>query len=133
MFDGWNWQACTEMIMTSYGVSSTSIFPPEPFNFTEVVAGCRASTGLPPRPYWLEAEFGGCVSFYLASVCGRDILHLYWVGLSLIGPGYIFVSSNWADEGQVWAENGLVLLLTVFNFVFLSYKNLLCFRIQGMF
>ncbi|XP_006663226.2 lysosomal Pro-X carboxypeptidase-like [Oryza brachyantha] len=60
MLAGWNWQACTEMVLTmSYGVSGSSIFPPEPFNFTDVLAGCRAYTGLPPRPYWIEAHFGG--------------------------------------------------------------------------
>ncbi|KAG8089022.1 hypothetical protein GUJ93_ZPchr0011g28157 [Zizania palustris] len=60
MFAGWNWQACTEMILTmSYGVSNSSIFPPDPFNFTDILAGCRDYTGLPPRPYWIEAHFGG--------------------------------------------------------------------------
>uniref|UniRef100_A0A0D9XP81 Uncharacterized protein n=1 Tax=Leersia perrieri TaxID=77586 RepID=A0A0D9XP81_9ORYZ len=60
MFDGWNWQASTEMILTmSYGVSNTTIFPSEPFNFTEVIADCRDYTGLPPRPYWIEQHFGG--------------------------------------------------------------------------
>ncbi|KAF0897251.1 hypothetical protein E2562_034720 [Oryza meyeriana var. granulata] len=60
MLAGWNWQACTEMILTmSYGVSNSSIFQPEPFNFTDILAGCRDYTGLPPRPYWIEAHFGG--------------------------------------------------------------------------
>ncbi|KQJ89376.1 lysosomal Pro-X carboxypeptidase [Brachypodium distachyon] len=59
MFDGWDWQACTEMILMTYGVRNGTVFPPEPFNFTDLLAGCRASTGLPPRPYWIPTEFGG--------------------------------------------------------------------------
>ncbi|KAM0835609.1 hypothetical protein ACQ4PT_062829 [Festuca glaucescens] len=59
MYDGWDWQACTEMILMSYGIGNGSVLPPEPFNFTDLLAGCRASTGLPPRPYWIPTEFGG--------------------------------------------------------------------------
>uniref|UniRef100_A0A0E0MCM6 Lysosomal Pro-X carboxypeptidase n=1 Tax=Oryza punctata TaxID=4537 RepID=A0A0E0MCM6_ORYPU len=60
MFPGWTWQACTEVIMTmSYGISNSSVFPPVPFNLTDYLAGCLASTGVPPRPHWIEAYFGG--------------------------------------------------------------------------
>ncbi|CAL4995441.1 unnamed protein product [Urochloa decumbens] len=60
MYDGWNWQACTEMVLMTYGLSNDSVLqPPWPFNFTDVVASCRNATGLPPRPYWIETEFGG--------------------------------------------------------------------------
>nr|CAB3489133.1 unnamed protein product [Digitaria exilis] len=60
MYDGWNWQACTEMVLMTYGLSNRSIIqPPWPFNFTDVLDSCRNATGLPPRPFWLEAEFGG--------------------------------------------------------------------------
>ncbi|XP_047085092.1 lysosomal Pro-X carboxypeptidase-like [Lolium rigidum] len=68
MYDGWDWQACTEMILMSYGIRNGSVLPPEPFNFTEVLDGCRASTGLPPRPYWITTEFGG---FDIAHVLKR--------------------------------------------------------------
>nr|TKV99339.1 hypothetical protein SEVIR_8G036400v2 [Setaria viridis] len=60
MYDGWNWQACTEMVLMTYGLSNDSILqPPWPFNFTDVIASCRNATGLPPRPFWIETEFGG--------------------------------------------------------------------------
>ncbi|CAN6374142.1 unnamed protein product [Urochloa humidicola] len=60
MYDGWNWQACTEMVLMTYGLRNDSVLqPPWPFNFTDVVASCRNATGLPPRPYWIETEFGG--------------------------------------------------------------------------
>ncbi|KAM0835608.1 hypothetical protein ACQ4PT_062829 [Festuca glaucescens] len=68
MYDGWDWQACTEMILMSYGIGNGSVLPPEPFNFTDLLAGCRASTGLPPRPYWIPTEFGG---FDIAHVLKR--------------------------------------------------------------
>ncbi|KAE8796215.1 Lysosomal Pro-X carboxypeptidase [Hordeum vulgare] len=69
MFNGWDWQACTEMILMSYGVRNRSVLPPEPFNFTKLLDGCRASTGLPPRPYWIPTEFGG---FDIANVLKRS-------------------------------------------------------------
>ncbi|KAF7043422.1 hypothetical protein CFC21_052783 [Triticum aestivum] len=69
MFDGWDFQACTEMILMSYGVRNGSVLPPEPFNFTGLLDGCRASTGLPPRPYWIATEFGG---FDIANVLKRS-------------------------------------------------------------
>ncbi|XP_073353446.1 uncharacterized protein [Aegilops tauschii subsp. strangulata] len=69
MFDGWDFQACTEMILMSYGVRNGSVLPPEPFNFTKLLDGCRASTGLPPRPYWIPTEFGG---FDIANVLKRS-------------------------------------------------------------
>uniref|UniRef100_A0ACD6A1L9 Uncharacterized protein n=1 Tax=Avena sativa TaxID=4498 RepID=A0ACD6A1L9_AVESA len=68
MFDGWDWQACTEMILMSYGIRNGSVLPPEPFNMTDLLDGCRASTGLPPRPYWIPEEFGG---FDIAHVLKR--------------------------------------------------------------
>jgi len=61
-YDGWNWEACTEMMVMAYGVRDGSVLPPSPFNFTDFVDDCRKDTGLPPRPFWIETEFGGYVS-----------------------------------------------------------------------
>jgi len=61
-YDGWNWEACTEMMVMAYGVRDGSVLPPSSFNFTDVVDDCRKDTGLPPRPFWIETEFGGYVS-----------------------------------------------------------------------
>ncbi|CAD6258299.1 unnamed protein product [Miscanthus lutarioriparius] len=58
-YDGWNWEACTEMMVMAYGVRDGSVLPPSPSNFTDVVDDCRKDTGLPPRPFWIETEFGG--------------------------------------------------------------------------
>uniref|UniRef100_A0A0E0I4F8 Uncharacterized protein n=1 Tax=Oryza nivara TaxID=4536 RepID=A0A0E0I4F8_ORYNI len=60
MFPGWTWQACTEVIMTmSYGIGNATVFPPDPFNLTAYLAGCLATTGVPPRPHWIQSYFGG--------------------------------------------------------------------------
>ncbi|KAG0528800.1 hypothetical protein BDA96_05G043900 [Sorghum bicolor] len=59
LYDGWNWQACTEVMVMAYGVRDGTVLQPAPFNFTEVVDDCRNVTGLPPRPFWIETEFGG--------------------------------------------------------------------------
>ena len=48
--------------MMAYGVRDGSVLPPSPFNFTDFVDDCRKDTGLPPRPFWIETEFGGYVS-----------------------------------------------------------------------
>ncbi|KAL6595556.1 hypothetical protein ACP70R_047896 [Stipagrostis hirtigluma subsp. patula] len=79
MFDGWDWQACTEMVLMTAGVSNASVLPPSPFNFTDLIDGCRSSTGLPPRPYWIETEFGG---FDIAHVLKRSASNiLFFNGL----------------------------------------------------
>ncbi|AQK57472.1 Putative serine peptidase S28 family protein [Zea mays] len=59
MYDGWNWQACTEVMVMAYGIRDGGVLQPSPFNFTDVVDSCRNYTGLPPRPFWIETEFGG--------------------------------------------------------------------------
>jgi lysosomal Pro-X carboxypeptidase len=65
MFSGWNWQARTEMVLMTAGVRDGGVLPPAPFNFTELLDEGRNYTGLPPRPYWIETEFGGFVSLGL--------------------------------------------------------------------
>jgi lysosomal Pro-X carboxypeptidase len=52
-----NWQARTEMVLMT-----AAVLPPALFNFTELLDEGRNYTGLPPRPYWIETEFGGFVS-----------------------------------------------------------------------
>jgi lysosomal Pro-X carboxypeptidase len=84
MFDGWDFQACTEMILMSYGIRNGSVLPPEPFNMTDLLAGCRASTGLPPRPYWIPTEFGGFVSSSI-----RTTVFVSGLGLKTHAPGSV--------------------------------------------
>ncbi|EAY75958.1 hypothetical protein OsI_03875 [Oryza sativa Indica Group] len=56
--DGWDWQACTEMVMPmSY--SEDSMFPADKFNYTSYEKDCINSFGVEPRPQWITTEFGG--------------------------------------------------------------------------
>jgi lysosomal Pro-X carboxypeptidase len=57
-----NWQARTEMVLMTAAVRDGGVLPPALFNFTELLDEGRNYTGLPPRPYWIETEFGGFVS-----------------------------------------------------------------------
>ncbi|GJN28270.1 hypothetical protein PR202_gb16375 [Eleusine coracana subsp. coracana] len=70
MFSGWNWQARTEMVLMTAAVRDGGVLP---FNLTELLDEGRNYTGLPPRPFWIETEFGGFVSvvFDLVTKLGR--------------------------------------------------------------
>ena len=79
MLEGWDWQACTEMVLMTYGLSNDSILqPPWPFNFTDVLDSCRNATGLPPRPFWIETQFGGYVSGGGRGVLEEEEDDFYW-------------------------------------------------------
>ena len=63
----------------TYGLSNDSILqPPWPFNFTDVLDSCRNATGLPPRPFWLETEFGRYVSGGGRGVLEEEEDDSYW-------------------------------------------------------
>ncbi|TVU26845.1 hypothetical protein EJB05_29413, partial [Eragrostis curvula] len=59
MVDGWGWQSRTEMVLMTAGVRDGGVARPRSFNFTQMLDEQREYTGLPLRPYWIEAEFGG--------------------------------------------------------------------------
>lgn len=55
---GWDWQACTEMIMPiNYSVNS--MFPPSSYDYTSYEHYCQKQYGVIPRPHWITTEFGG--------------------------------------------------------------------------
>ncbi|KAJ1260125.1 hypothetical protein BS78_10G208100 [Paspalum vaginatum] len=56
--DGWQWQACTEMIMPMT-ISNESMFPPSTFSYDERSDECFQSWGVRPRPHWITTEYGG--------------------------------------------------------------------------
>eukprot|EP00252_Welwitschia_mirabilis_P018766 TRINITY_DN4191_c0_g1_i4.p1 TRINITY_DN4191_c0_g1~~TRINITY_DN4191_c0_g1_i4.p1 ORF type:complete len:487 (-),score=52.76 TRINITY_DN4191_c0_g1_i4:449-1789(-) len=56
--NGWNWQACTEMVMPM-SASPESMFTPCTFNYTDYANRCKRNTGVVPRPHWITTEFGG--------------------------------------------------------------------------
>ncbi|KAL8040791.1 hypothetical protein ABFX02_10G122200 [Erythranthe guttata] len=55
---GWNWQACTEMVMPM-SISNESMFPPYQFNYKDFSDDCLKNYGVRPRPHWITTEFGG--------------------------------------------------------------------------
>ncbi|KAI3443989.1 hypothetical protein Pfo_000654 [Paulownia fortunei] len=55
---GWNWQACTEMVMPMT-VSNESMFPPSSFSYKEYADDCMKNYGVRPRRHWITTEFGG--------------------------------------------------------------------------
>lgn len=57
--DGWNWQACTEMVMPLSNNLNNSMFPYGPFDLDAYEAGCIDAFGVTPRPRWITEEFGG--------------------------------------------------------------------------
>ena len=55
---GWNWQACTEMVMPMT-CSNQSMFPPSKFDYEEFATDCKKKYGVSPRPHWITTEYGG--------------------------------------------------------------------------
>ncbi|TKY61953.1 Lysosomal Pro-X carboxypeptidase [Spatholobus suberectus] len=56
---GWEWQACTEMIMPTDGSNKESIFPEMDWSYEDTVTYCDFAYNVTPRPYWITSEFGG--------------------------------------------------------------------------
>ncbi|KAK2410390.1 lysosomal Pro-X carboxypeptidase [Trifolium repens] len=57
--DGWNWQACTEMVMPMSCSKESSMFPPYEYNYSSFKEDCFKNFGVKPRPKWITTEFGG--------------------------------------------------------------------------
>ncbi|GAU48023.1 hypothetical protein TSUD_183410, partial [Trifolium subterraneum] len=57
--DGWNWQACTEMVMPMSCSKESSMFPPYEYNYSSFEEDCLKNFGVKPRPKWITTEFGG--------------------------------------------------------------------------
>ncbi|KAF2070403.1 hypothetical protein CYY_008273 [Polysphondylium violaceum] len=57
--DGWDYQACTEMIMpiTSDGVND--MFPPQPFDLADLTTQCQQAWNTTPNPNWIPTYYNG--------------------------------------------------------------------------
>ncbi|XP_073002945.1 uncharacterized protein [Typha latifolia] len=55
---GWDWQACTEMVMPMT-CSNESMFQPSTYNYEEFGDQCMEKYGVRPRPHWITTEYGG--------------------------------------------------------------------------
>ncbi|XP_028772752.1 lysosomal Pro-X carboxypeptidase isoform X2 [Neltuma alba] len=56
---GWNWQACTEMVMPMSSSEELSMFPKFDYNYSSYQEECLKNFGVTPRPKWVTTEFGG--------------------------------------------------------------------------
>ncbi|VAH80233.1 unnamed protein product [Triticum turgidum subsp. durum] len=56
---GWDWQACTEMVMPMSSSEGLSMFPPDEFDYELYADDCVKNFGVRPRPRWISTEFGG--------------------------------------------------------------------------
>ncbi|KAG5043932.1 lysosomal Pro-X carboxypeptidase-like isoform X1 [Glycine soja] len=56
---GWQWQACTEMIMPVGGSNKESIFPEYEWSYEARASWCDFFYNVQPRPHWITTEFGG--------------------------------------------------------------------------
>ncbi|EPS59259.1 hypothetical protein M569_15548, partial [Genlisea aurea] len=56
--NGWNWQACTEMVMP-LSSGTKSMFPGYDFDLDSDAYWCFQSFRVTPRPTWITTEFGG--------------------------------------------------------------------------
>jgi lysosomal Pro-X carboxypeptidase len=81
--DGWNWQACTEMVMPMSSNQENSMFPGYGFNYSSYKEECWNTFRVNPRPKWVTTEFGGHVRHLLINsrffqCC---VLNLYYVSV----------------------------------------------------
>lgn len=56
---GWNYQACTEMVMPQTADMVHDFFPPMSWDYNAYKSACYATYGSYPRPFWYTTNFGG--------------------------------------------------------------------------
>ncbi|GKU94948.1 hypothetical protein SLEP1_g8370 [Rubroshorea leprosula] len=56
---GWDWQACTEMVMPMASDLDNSMYPAYDFNYSSYQEECWKDFQVIPRPRWITTEFGG--------------------------------------------------------------------------
>ncbi|PKU64396.1 lysosomal Pro-X carboxypeptidase [Dendrobium catenatum] len=71
--DGWDWQACTEMVMPMT-CSNKSMFPPSAYDYKEFGDQCKKTYGVRPRPHWITTEYGGHNIKQVLSRFGSNII-----------------------------------------------------------
>jgi len=56
---GWNFQACTEMVMPFCSNGIDDFFEAQSWNLTSITQSCQSTYGVTPRPRWIETQYGG--------------------------------------------------------------------------
>ncbi|GMH24624.1 hypothetical protein Nepgr_026467 [Nepenthes gracilis] len=72
--NGWNWQACTEMVMPMSSSQDNSMFRTYDYNYTSFQEWCWKSFKAEPRPRWITTEFGGHDFKTRLKTCGSNII-----------------------------------------------------------
>eukprot|EP00898_Chlorokybus_atmophyticus_P007647 jgi/Chlat1/7884/Chrsp66S07307 len=57
--DGWDYQACTEMVMPMSSNPNNSMFEPYGWDLELYSRECERQWNVTPRPYWIPTQFGG--------------------------------------------------------------------------
>ncbi|XP_030021078.2 lysosomal Pro-X carboxypeptidase [Manduca sexta] len=58
---GWDYQACTEMVMPICTTGKNDMFEPSPWNFTQYAEVCHKKYNVYPRPNMARIEYGGAM------------------------------------------------------------------------
>ncbi|GBP76885.1 Lysosomal Pro-X carboxypeptidase [Eumeta japonica] len=56
---GWDFQACTEMVMPMCSDGVNDMFEPNPWNYTTFAEDCKKKYGISPKPEMARIEYGG--------------------------------------------------------------------------
>ncbi|XP_010518734.1 PREDICTED: lysosomal Pro-X carboxypeptidase [Tarenaya hassleriana] len=72
--DGWDFQACTEMVMPMSSSKENSMFPTYDFNYSSYKEECWDMFRVIPRPRWITTEFGGHGIETILKMFGSNII-----------------------------------------------------------
>ncbi|KAL9258719.1 Lysosomal Pro-X carboxypeptidase-like protein [Drosera capensis] len=72
--NGWNFQACTEMVMPMSSSKDNSMFRTYDYNYAAFEEWCRTSFGVKPRPTWISTQFGGHNIYTVLKHYGSNII-----------------------------------------------------------
>ncbi|KAK2981234.1 hypothetical protein RJ640_030623 [Escallonia rubra] len=81
--DGWNWQACSEMVMPMSSSRDSSMFPEYNFSYSLFDEGCWNDYRVKSRPTWITTEFGGHI--FGSNIIFSNGLLDPWSGGSVLG------------------------------------------------
>ncbi|KAJ4840467.1 hypothetical protein Tsubulata_039815 [Turnera subulata] len=56
---GWDWQTCSDLVITMGVDGNETMFPAEPLDMKEYIGDCKRMYGVSPRPHWITTYFGG--------------------------------------------------------------------------
>ncbi|KAK8973892.1 hypothetical protein V6N11_013049 [Hibiscus sabdariffa] len=87
--DGWDWQACTEIVMPMGSDRNTSMFPAYDWDYSAFREGCKRDFQVTPRPRWITTEFGGhgiehALKFFGSNIIFSNGLLDPWSGGSVL-------------------------------------------------